>query len=201
MEPVVVLVGTEGHVAGEEYALEYGKKIVIGRSRSADWSLVSLKSWRRLKPEEQELDTAFRTISGKHFEITMFNLGSIELTNLSGNGTRLDGKKCESQTITDLAEKTHEISFGVNEALRLEVREDGVVASSGDDEEALDQPELLDEASDSKTESISPIEDDEKADEKTDEKADEKADKEADDKKDSSDESDKDDSDEKKKEK
>ena len=116
------LVGTSGHVAGEELALEYGKKVVIGRSRSADWSLVRLKSWTSKSETEREADDAFRTVSGKHFEITMFNLGSIELVNLSPNGTLLDGKPVTRTTITDVASAAHEIRFGADEALRLEAK-------------------------------------------------------------------------------
>ena len=116
------LVGISGHIAGEELALEYGKKVVIGRSRSADWSLARMKSWTSKSETEREADDAFRTISGKHFEITMFNLGSIEVVNLSPNGTLLDGKPVTRTTITDVASAPHEIRFGADEALRLEAK-------------------------------------------------------------------------------
>ena len=116
------LVGISGHVAGEELTLEYGKKVVIGRSRSADWSLVRMKAWTAKSETEREADDAFRTISGKHFEITMFNLGSIELVNLSPNGTWLDGEPVTRTTITDVAAKAHQIRFGADEALRLETK-------------------------------------------------------------------------------
>jgi hypothetical protein len=116
------LVGVSGHVAGEELSLEYGKKVVVGRSRSADWSLVRLKSWTSKSEAEREADDAFRTVSGKHFEITMFNLGSIELVNLSPNGTLLDGKPVSRATLTDVASTPHEIRFGADEILRLEAK-------------------------------------------------------------------------------
>jgi hypothetical protein len=122
MDSVPTLVGIAGHVKGEELPLEYGKKVVIGRSRSADWSLVRFKSWTDKSKADQELDHAFRTVSGRHFEITMFNLGSIEVVNLSSNGTKLDGQPLDRSTITDVASKSHEISFGADEVLRLEMR-------------------------------------------------------------------------------
>jgi hypothetical protein len=122
MESLPTLVGIAGHVKGEELPLEYGKKVVIGRSRAADWSLVRMKSWTAKTKPEQESDHAFRTVSGRHFEVTMFNLGSIEVVNLSSNGTKLDGQPLDRTTITDLASKSHEISFGADEVLRLEMR-------------------------------------------------------------------------------
>lgn len=116
------LIGTAGHVIGEELALEYGRKIVVGRSRSADWSLVRMKSWSGKTEDERNADDAFRTVSGKHFEITMFNLGSIELVNLSPNGTLLDGKPVTRTTLTDVASTPHEIRFGADEIVRLEAK-------------------------------------------------------------------------------
>lgn len=136
MDAVPTLVGIAGHVDGAVLPLEYGKKVVIGRSRSADWSLVSLESWTSKTKDEQENDHAFRTVSGKHFEITMFNLGSIELVNLSSNGTRLDGKTVDRTTITDVATNSHEIGFGADEVLRLELRGEGGEAAKP--EKALD---------------------------------------------------------------
>ena len=121
MDAVPKLVGIAGHVKGEELPLEYGKKVVVGRSRSADWSLVKLPSWTTKTKTEQDEDHAFRTVSGKHFEITMFNLGSIEVVNLSSNGTRLDGEPLDRQTITDISSKPHEIAFGADEVVRLEL--------------------------------------------------------------------------------
>jgi hypothetical protein len=123
MAIAVKLVGLAGHVAGEELALEYGKKVVVGRSRSADWSLVRMKPWAAKSEAERQADDAFRTVSGKHFEITMFNLGSIELVSLSPNGTQLDGQAVTRVTITDAASKAHEIRFGADEVLRLEAKE------------------------------------------------------------------------------
>jgi hypothetical protein len=133
MEALPTLVGVAGHVKGEEYPLKYGTKVVVGRSRSADWSLVQLSSWTGKSKQEQEDDHAFRTISGKHFEITMYNLGSIELVNLSSNGTKLDGEAVDRTTITDVSTNSHEISFGADEVLKLELRGD-----RSDAEKALD---------------------------------------------------------------
>jgi len=138
MDAVPTLVGIAGHVEGQEFPLEYGKKVIVGRSRSADWSLVQLPSWAAKSKQEQEDDHAFRTISGKHFEITMYNLGSIEVVNLSSNGTRLDGEALDRETITDVATNSHEIAFGADEVVKLELR--------GGDAGTADKPGESDEA-------------------------------------------------------
>ncbi len=149
MDAVPTLVGIAGHVKGEEFPLEYGKKVVVGRSRSADWSLVGLESWTTKSKQEQEDDHAFRTISGKHFEVTMYNLGSIEVINLSSNGTRLDGTSLDRQTITDIAANAHEIAFGADEVVKLELR-GGDGTESGEAAKELDETlEKLDESDES----------------------------------------------------
>jgi pSer/pThr/pTyr-binding forkhead associated (FHA) protein len=157
----VRLVGVAGHVAGEELVLEYGKKVTVGRSRSADWSLVRMKSWTAKSEADQKADDAFRTVSGKHFEITMFNLGSIEIVGLSRNGTQLDGKPVTRATVTDVTTAPHELRFGADEVLRLEtVKED---EKKPGDEAAEKAPEKTPEKATEKTTEQAPEKAPEKA--------------------------------------
>ena len=44
MQKIPTLIGTGGHVNGEEMKLDYGKTLVVGRSRAADFSLRRLES-------------------------------------------------------------------------------------------------------------------------------------------------------------
>ena len=115
------LVGISGHVKGERFPLQYGQKIVVGRSREADISMRRMASFRRMTDEQREKDESLRTVSGRHFMITMYNTRSIEIVNLSPNGTRLDGKNIESEIIDDIHEHAHIIRFGRDEALSLEL--------------------------------------------------------------------------------
>ncbi|HHN46030.1 MAG TPA: FHA domain-containing protein [Planctomycetes bacterium] len=135
MQKVPVLEGTAGHVSGVRFPLEYGKTVVVGRSRSADLSLQQLDSYQAMSEEEREKDRAFRTVSGKHFEITMYNLKAIEVVNLSPNGTYVDGKLIDRMLVDDLASKSHEIAFGLAERMKLVMSE---VPDPG--EEAAGQP-------------------------------------------------------------
>ena len=123
MQRVPTLRGIEGHVKGEEIKLEYGRTIVVGRSRSCDFSLRRIKGWLEKDQETREKDRAFRTVSGRHFEITMYNLGSIEVVNLSPNGTYVDGKRIDKTVIDDISEKSHEIKMGLDEKFELALRE------------------------------------------------------------------------------
>jgi hypothetical protein len=52
----------------------------------------------------------------------MYNLGSIEIKNTSPNGTWVDGKRIEGLILNDVAKKAHEVRFGADEVLKLEMR-------------------------------------------------------------------------------
>jgi hypothetical protein len=123
MQRVPALVGVAGHFKDEVFPLRYGKTLTVGRSRSADFSLKRTEKYRVQTAEEREADESAQTISSKHFQITMYNWRSIEIKNLSPNGTTVDGKAVDHLVINDAMTQTHEIQFGVEEAVRLEVRE------------------------------------------------------------------------------
>lgn len=123
MPRIPTLVGIAGYFAGEILPLEYGRKLVVGRSREADLSLRRTRVYRSRSQTEREKDNAAKTVSGFHFEITMYNLSSIELKNLSPNGTYLDGRPISKTVIKDMATASHELSFGVDEKMKLELRE------------------------------------------------------------------------------
>ncbi len=122
MQNTPTLVGISGHVEGEEMKLAYGKTIVVGRSRSADFSLRRMAKVKELSDNEREGDKDLRTVSGRHCEITMYNLGSIEIVNLSPNGTYVDERLVDKIIIDDVAKKAHDIRIGTGEVFRLETR-------------------------------------------------------------------------------
>jgi hypothetical protein len=122
MQRIPTLVGTGGHFEGEIYPLQYGKPLTVGRSRTADFSLRRTNKYREQSEQARELDQDAKTVSAKHFQITMFNLGSIEIKNLSPNGTQLDGAPVDTAVIKDVTRKPHELRFGSGEAFRLEMR-------------------------------------------------------------------------------
>jgi hypothetical protein len=122
MQRIPSLVGITGHFKGEIFPLQYGKALSVGRSRKADISLKRTETYRSQTEEEREKDEDAQTVSSKHFQITMFNLRSIEIKNLSPNGTLVDGKPVETLVIEDVATQSHKIKFGTSGAFSLEMR-------------------------------------------------------------------------------
>jgi pSer/pThr/pTyr-binding forkhead associated (FHA) protein len=121
MQRVPTLIGVTGHFKGEFLRLEYGKAITVGRSRKAEFCLRRSEAYRALSPTDQEADQSAKTVSGKHFQVTMFNLNSIEIRNLSANGTWVDGHRIDAVMIDDISKNAHEIRFGEKEVMRLEM--------------------------------------------------------------------------------
>ena len=144
-QKIPTLVGISGYSQGERFPLQYGKTLVIGRSRSADFSLRRLKKYLSLPIAEREKDEMFRTVSGRHFEITMYNLGAIEVKNLSGNGTLVDGEPIETLVIEDIDERAYKIEIGLREKFSLEMAEHDVDRiATADAAEAVDEPDMDD---------------------------------------------------------
>lgn len=120
--PGPILVGVAGVVTGEQFALEYGKPVVVGRSRECDISLRKCKRWVDAEEAGSETEEASKTVSRKHLKISFLDANSIELEDLSSNGTFVDGKRIDRLVITDAKETRHEIQLGAGEKFRLEWR-------------------------------------------------------------------------------
>jgi pSer/pThr/pTyr-binding forkhead associated (FHA) protein len=122
MQRIPTLIGVAGHFAGEVFPLRYGRTLTVGRSRSADFSLKRTERYRSQTQEQRENDEAAQTVSAKHFQITLYNLRSVEIKNLSPNGITVDGKPVDQTVLNDVATQPHEIRFGLEEAVRLEMQ-------------------------------------------------------------------------------
>ena len=117
-----VLVGIAGLVEGETFPLEYGKSLLVGRSRSCDISLRNCKRWEALEDAGQTPEETSKTVSRKHLKVTCHDANSIELEDLSSNGTYVDGKRIDRRLITDVKETAHQVQLGGGETFRLEWR-------------------------------------------------------------------------------
>ena len=113
-----VLVGISGIVRGENFPLEEGKATVIGRSRSCDISLRDCKRWVEAEDAGELIEETSKTVSRKHLKISIHDPTSIELEDLSSNGTFVDGKRIDRLVITDAKETPHEIQLGILKRLR-----------------------------------------------------------------------------------
>ncbi len=118
----LVLVGIAGIMEGELFPLEYGKSVTIGRSRSCDISLRNCKRWDELEQAGGIPEETSKTVSRRHVKVTFHNAASIEIEDLSSNGTYLDGKRIDRIVVTDVRETSHEVKLGGGDVLRLEWR-------------------------------------------------------------------------------
>ncbi|MFH1731811.1 MAG: FHA domain-containing protein [Planctomycetota bacterium] len=117
-----VLIGLAGVVEGEVFPLEYGKSVIIGRSRACDISLRNCKRWLELEETGEVPEESSKTVSRRHLKITFHNADSIELEDLSSNGTYVDGSRIDRMVITDIREAPHEVQMGGGDKFRLEWR-------------------------------------------------------------------------------
>ena len=119
------LIGTEGLVAGEEFPVDLGSTVVIGRSRSCDISLQRCQEWLALDDQARSGARDFKTVSRKHVRLSCYDAENVEVEDLSSNGTFVDGRRIDRIVITDLREKSHELLLGTRERFRLEWRAQG----------------------------------------------------------------------------
>ena len=117
---VLVVRGLRGFLAGEEKRIAVGESLVLGRSRRAGLSTRRSKKLKARPDWEKVIGTAaFLTVSRRHTRIDHVAPGVIEVTDLSSNGTYLDGKQIAKETVSDLAEKTHMLGIGAQERFEL----------------------------------------------------------------------------------
>lgn len=84
--------GSGGLLAGVSRKLQPGETLVIGRSRSCDLSLRRTRAFRRREDAKEILDSPqFNRVSRIHCEIEYMKDRSVEVRDLSQNGTFVDG--------------------------------------------------------------------------------------------------------------
>lgn len=117
---VLVVKGLRGFLGGEEQRVKVGETLILGRSRRADLSTRRARKLKARPDWEKVIGTAaFLTVSRRHTRIEHVKPGVVEITDLSSNGTYLDGKLIARETVTDLKEKTHILSVGAQERFEL----------------------------------------------------------------------------------
>jgi pSer/pThr/pTyr-binding forkhead associated (FHA) protein len=117
---VLVVKGLRGFLGGEEQRVKVGEALIVGRSREAGLSTRRAKKLKARPDWEKVIGTAaFLTVSRRHTRIEHVKPGVVEITDLSSNGTYLDGKLIARETISDLAEKAHILGIGAQERFEL----------------------------------------------------------------------------------
>jgi len=117
---VLVVRGLRGFLRGEERRLAVGESMVIGRSRKVDFSTRRAPRLKARPDAAKVIGTpAFLTVSRRHTLLHHVAPGVVEITDLSSNGTYVDGRKIERERLEDLATKNHILSIGAQERLEL----------------------------------------------------------------------------------
>ena len=100
---------------GQQVKISLGESIVVGRSRHCEWSLrrapTYLKSDAGARNEIRH-DLRYNSVSRKHARISYVAPDMVEIENLSGNGTLVDGKLVHKIVLTDCRSVTHRLQMG-----------------------------------------------------------------------------------------
>lgn len=111
----VCLRGVGELAEGQQLKLAVGETIVVGRSRHCDWSLrrtpMFLKGDQGVR-KALRADTLYSSVSRKHVRISYVAPDMLELENLSGNGTIVDGRSVDKLVLTDIRTTPHRIQLG-----------------------------------------------------------------------------------------
>jgi pSer/pThr/pTyr-binding forkhead associated (FHA) protein len=89
-------------LAGVRRVLDPGDSIVVGRSRSCDISLRRSRGFQAHPDPERLLDSDdFRRVSRVHCEISFAKDGTVEIRDLSRNGTEVDGTRVVGRRVVE----------------------------------------------------------------------------------------------------
>lgn len=114
----LILKGIKGVAEGEIFYIHYGEEVTIGRGHECN---ISYRHFQKYQADQSQ-DKNFLAVSRQHLRIAFFNTHSVELKDLSSNGTYLNGKRIDKRVfITHIAtSKTpYEIKLGPTETFLL----------------------------------------------------------------------------------
>lgn len=101
--------------AGQHLKIGLGESIVVGRSRHCDWSLRRAPEFLMSDADARgaiEDDLTFNSVSRRHAKLTYVAPDMLEIENLSGNGTLVDGVSIDKLVLTDVRTRSHRIQLG-----------------------------------------------------------------------------------------
>jgi len=117
----VKLIGIAGLCKGEEFTIELGREVTIGRSRDCDICLRDVPRAKDLDDEDEVIQQHFNTVSRTHLKLTYHAPDNVELEDMSSNGLYVDGKRVDgSLTLTDLVDSRHEMKLGTHETFCID---------------------------------------------------------------------------------
>ncbi|MFO0932766.1 MAG: FHA domain-containing protein [Planctomycetota bacterium] len=110
------LAGRDGLTRGESLKISLGEVVVVGRSRACDLSLKKTPRYLCDDGERARIQASlpFRATSRRHVRLAYVAPDVVEVTNLSPNGTLVDGFRVDRVLLTDVRTATHEIRLGAH---------------------------------------------------------------------------------------
>lgn len=119
-QDVLALIGVNGWIAGECYALSPGDDIVLGRSRSCDISLRRAKTYLAKSRYDRDNDHDFNTVSRRHLHLTVVDTSYIRLEDLSTNGTYVDEVLMSDALDVNARERLIQVRLGTRETIQVQ---------------------------------------------------------------------------------
>ena len=111
----IMLRGVGELAEGQQLKLAVGETIVVGRSRHCDWSLRRTPMFLKSDKDQRKAiraDTLYSSVSRKHMRMSYLAPDMLEIENLSGNGTIVDGMPIDKIVLTDIRTQPHTIQLG-----------------------------------------------------------------------------------------
>lgn len=136
----LVLKGTNGIAEGEIFYIRYGEIVIIGRGHECDISYRKFDKY----PQRESENKGLLAVSRKHLRIAFYNTHSVELKDLSSNGTYLNGKQIKKRAfITHIAtnETPYEIKLGHTETFILTADSEGTAGGKDSKGETISDSE------------------------------------------------------------
>jgi pSer/pThr/pTyr-binding forkhead associated (FHA) protein len=112
----LILKGVAGPGEGESVKVSLGETVTVGRSRRCEWSLKKTPRFLMDVGGERERirsSLAYRTVSRRHCRVAYVSPDVVEVTDLSTNGTTVDGRRVDRILLGDVRRRSHEIRLGV----------------------------------------------------------------------------------------
>ena len=117
------LEGLEGISSGEKVKSCLGEAVTVGRSRHATFSLKKTTRYLLVEPPDRAAlcgSLAWRAVSRRHCRLVYVSPDVVELTDLSRNGTFVDGHRVDRIALQGVRHAVHEIRLGPHgDVLRL----------------------------------------------------------------------------------
>jgi pSer/pThr/pTyr-binding forkhead associated (FHA) protein len=118
VDQIPVLIGTAGFVVGECFVLPVGSDLVVGRSRSCDFSLRRATAYLNAPSQVRDDDHDFNTVSRRHIRVQVQD-NLLRVHDLSTNGTFINDEPVSQSREINLDQGSYSLRLGTRESFRV----------------------------------------------------------------------------------